>query len=188
MASRLLWPEKIHQPFFKPNFIDRFHVFHHSTGTLGIPKDNILTLEEAPKPEGSEAVELKSTNLEHLVLKAAKLMQQRGGHLPLGFFWKAGVGKVMGLKLLRLFTFFWRWEGQDWWRYRDVLSAMWAMLVDSWVARGSTLGLTTTHFKIIQLRQGGVVRDCHHLEGGICHIRHIQKYQLVFAFWALYTD
>lgn len=104
MASRLLWPEKT-PTFFKPNFIDRFHVFHHSTGTLGIPKDNILTLEEAPKPEGSEAVELKSTNLEHLVLKAAKLMQQHGGHLPLGFFWKAG-GKVMGLKLLRFFTFF----------------------------------------------------------------------------------
>eukprot|EP00434_Breviolum_minutum_P024713 symbB.v1.2.021826.t1/scaffold1881.1/size97231/4 len=46
-----------------------------------VADDNILTLEEAPKPEGSEAVELKSTNLEHLVLKAAKLMQQHGGHL-----------------------------------------------------------------------------------------------------------
>ncbi len=78
---------------------------NHKTFT-GIPKDNILTLEEVPKQEGSEVVELESTDLEHLVLKAAKLMQQHGGHLPLGFFeWKNG-GKVMGLKLLRLFTFF----------------------------------------------------------------------------------
>ena len=58
---------------------------NHKTFT-GIPKDNILTLEEVPKQEGSEVVELESTDLEHLVLKAAKLMQQHGGHLPLGFF------------------------------------------------------------------------------------------------------